>query len=77
VTAGSNSVESKQSPPIDAQQHEPGKKVDNKFLSGVYMIMGSYIEYIDSRITQSFVLGKREWLINDGRGSDPGPKVSK
>jgi hypothetical protein len=39
--------------------------------------MGSYIEYIDSKITQSFVLGKREWLINDGRGSDPGPKVSK
>jgi hypothetical protein len=77
ITAGANSVESKQSPPIDPQQHEAGKKVDNKFLSGVYMIMGSYIEYIDSKITQSFVLGKREWLINDGRGSDPGPKVSK
>ena len=77
LQAYANSVESKQNPPIDASQHQAGKKVDNKFLSGVYMIMGSYIEYIDGRITQSFVMGKREWLINDGRGSDPGPKVSK
>ena len=77
LQAYANSVESKQNPPIDSAQHQAGKKVDNKFLSGVYMIMGSYIEYIDSRITQSFVMGKREWLINDGRGSDPGPKVSK
>ena len=39
------------------------------------MIMGSYIEYIESKIIQTFVLGKREWLINDGRGSDPEPVV--
>jgi hypothetical protein len=63
--------------PIDVKQHKLGNNVDNKFLSGSYMIMGSYIEYIDSQIIQSFVLGKREWLINDGRGSDPEPVVKK
>ena len=61
--------------PYDSKQHEVGAKVDNKFLSGVYMVMGSYIEYINSKIVQSFVLGKREWMINDGRGSDPEPLV--
>jgi len=72
-----NSQESSKQPPIDSEQHEIGKKVDNKFLSGVYMIMGSYVEYIDGKIKQSFLLGKREWLINDGRGSDPEPAVTK
>jgi hypothetical protein len=72
-----NSQEGQKNPPIDSQQHEIAKKVDNKFLSGVYMIMGSYIEYIDSSIKQSFLLGKREWLINDGRGSDPEPTVTR
>jgi hypothetical protein len=67
--------EGKDKEPYDSGQHGLGKKVDNKFLSGTYMIMGSYIEYIDSKITQSLVLGKREWLINDGRGSDPEPAV--
>ena len=61
--------------PYDSKQHEVGAKVDNKFLSGVYMVMGSYIEYINNKIVQSFVLGKREWMINDGRGSDPDPLV--
>jgi hypothetical protein len=41
------------------------------------MVMGSYIEYIDSRIKQSFILGKREWVLNDGRGADPEPKISR
>jgi hypothetical protein len=72
-----NSQEANSKPPIDDEQHEIGKKVDNKFLSGVYMIMGSYVEYIDGAIKQSFLLGKREWLINDGRGSDPEPEVSR
>ena len=72
-----NSQESSKQPPIDSEQHEIGKKVDNKFLSGVYMIMGSYVEYIDGKIKQSFLLGKREWLINDGRGSDPEPAVTR
>lgn len=62
-------------PPIDKEAHKIGRKVDNKFLCGTYMIMGSYIEYIESKIIQTFVLGKREWLINDGRGSDPEPVV--
>lgn len=61
--------------PFDSKQHGVGVKVNNKFLSGVYMVMGSYIEYINSKIVQSFVLGKREWMINDGRGSDPDPLV--
>jgi len=61
--------------PADKNQHEIGRKVDNKFLCGDYMIMGSYIEYIENKIVQSFVLGKRSWLINDGRGSDPEPLV--
>jgi hypothetical protein len=64
-------------PPTDKEQHVAGRKPDNKFLSGVYMIMGSYIEYIDSKIVQSFLLGKRQWAINDGRASDPEPLVSK
>ena len=69
------SQEAKDAPPIDSKSYSIGKKVDNKFLSGFYMIMGSYIEYIDGKIQQSFILGKREWTINDGRGSDPGPDV--
>lgn len=72
-----NSQEVKGGGPADTAQHQPGTKVDNKFLSGIYMVMGSYIEYIDSRIQQSFVLGKREWVLNDGRGADPEPKLSK
>lgn len=61
--------------PYDSEQFKAGTKVSNKFLSGTYMIMGSYLEYINGRITQSFLLGKREWMINDGRGSDPEPVV--
>lgn len=64
-------------PPADREQHVVGRKPDNKFLSGVYMIMGSYIEYTDSKIIQSFLLGKRNWSINDGRASDPEPLVNK
>ena len=77
VQAKVSSKEAKELPPKDVRSYDQGKKVDNKFLSGIYMIMGSYIEYIDGRIKQSFVLGKREWTINDGRGSDPEPAISK
>jgi hypothetical protein len=71
------SQESKELPQSDPGAYEAGKKVRNKFLSGIYMVMGSYIEYIDGNIRQSFLLGKREWALNPGRGSDPEPKVSK
>jgi hypothetical protein len=64
-------------PPADQNQHKLGNNIDDKFLSGSYMVMGSYVEYIENQIIQSFVLGKREWLINDGRGSDPEPVVKK
>jgi hypothetical protein len=75
--AAVNSQEYKGGGQKDPDQFRAGAKVDNKFLSGVYMVMGSYIEYIEGRIKQSFILGKREWVLNDGRGSDPEPKVSK
>ena len=77
VQAKVSAGEGRDVPPIDREQHESGRRPDNKFLSGTYMIMGSYIEYINGRISQSFVLGKRSWSINDGRGSDPEPMLNK
>ena len=55
---------------------DPGKPIENAFLSGNYVVLGSYIEYSPSSvIRQTFYLTKRTWAMNAGIGAEPEPAV--
>jgi len=63
--------------PANPENHKAGMSHTNLFLSGNYVILGSYIEYNgEGEFKTIFELGKREWYINPGIGSTPEPILS-
>jgi hypothetical protein len=49
-----------------------GTKTPNAFLSGNYVVLGFNIEYdLRDGMHQTVLLGKKEWTMNPGIGSDP------
>lgn len=49
-----------------------GTKTPNAFLSGNYVVLGFNIEYTNHEgMYQTVLLGKKEWAMNPGIGSDP------
>ena len=54
-----------------------GDKEINTFLSGNYVVLGFNIEYtVNEGMSQSVLLGKKEWTLNPGIASDPIASVS-
>ena len=57
----------------------PGdKRMINAFLSGNYVVLGFTIEYDQTSIYQTMVLGKKQWAMNPGLASEPNslnPKI--
>jgi hypothetical protein len=51
---------------------DPESRKSNLFLSGNYVILGIEINYKKSEgISQTLILGKKEWTLNPGVASDP------
>jgi len=51
--------------------NESDKRNINAFLSGNYVVLGFNIEYDEQGIYQSMLLGKKQWSLNPGLGSEP------
>jgi hypothetical protein len=70
-----NSKDSIKDGPQDPQKYKAGMSQINMFLSGEYVILGSYIEFSNDGdgFKTIFELGKREWQVNPGVGSTPEP----
>ena len=47
------------------------KRNINMFLSGNYVVLGFTIEYDESGIYQTMMLGKKQWALNPGLASEP------
>jgi len=47
------------------------KRNINAFLSGNYVVLGFTIEYDESGIYQTMMLGKKQWALNPGLASEP------
>jgi hypothetical protein len=51
---------------------DPESRKSNLFLSGNYVILGIEINYKKSEgISQTLILGKKQWTLNPGTASDP------